>query len=364
MMKKKKKIKMIKKRKPKNDEKEYKNDKNDKEKKIGNKDGEIEINKKNKGNKNDEKENKNKNNKIDEENKFDDKEREKKLNKKNKETKIDEKEIKDDKNDKEKKIDKKNKYISISSKKQEKKEILKNLIFKGKNHEKNNLILPKIKPKTNDSNNNSINIITIKKSKLKINPIFSPQELIRKKNGTFYNNKMNKNGDIIFLKNKNTFNIKNPEKDDSSSTLHIMNYSHKDIENNFIKYDIHYFNHNIYSKSQSPQNKSINTKSNYTQTSNKVIIPKIKTHFKLNTSYFFNKYNNETENENKKGSLKKQKEYSRNIYRRICNGFNRFNKSIIKPIFIKKINLSKNDNIMLRRYKSSLLAIKEYFNIK
>ena len=30
----------------KNDEKEYKNDKNDKEKKIGNKDGEIEINKK------------------------------------------------------------------------------------------------------------------------------------------------------------------------------------------------------------------------------------------------------------------------------------------------------------------------------
>ena len=46
------------------------------------------------------------------------------------------------------------------------------------------------------------------------------------------------------------------------------------------------------------------------------------------------------------------------------NFFNKYMKIKDDSRIIKKVNVSKYDEEILRRYKGSLLAIKEYFNIK
>ena len=242
------------------------------------------------------------------------------------------------------------KNIEISNTKQPGKKYNLKLIYNKKNKKsrgKNELLLPKINDKINNNTKTNINIKKRKKNKSNFN---LTQEFIKEKNSigkTIISNDKNK-----ILVNKSMVNIKKQKKDNSPS-YHIMNYNHKDVENNFIKYDIHYSNDILYPKYQLP---SINIKTNKTKNTNIQNLPELKLH--LNSS--INKYNSDILEENIKTPLQKQNEYSRNIKRRFFRSFKTKN----KPIIIKRMNISKNEDIMLQRFTSSLLAIKEYFNIK
>ena len=126
-----------------------------------------------------------------------------------------------------------------------------------------------------------------------------------------------------------------------------MNYSHKDVENNFIKYDIHYCNDTLSPKceTQTPPN---HIKANTTQTSNfnTKKIPKLN----LYSNSFINQNKDEINKENVKYTLQLQNEYSKTNKRRFFISFKQNNKSII----VKGINTSKYDDIILKRYISSL----------
>ena len=148
-----------------------------------------------------------------------------------------------------------------------------------------------------------------------------------------------------------------------------MNYSHKDVENNFIKYDIHYCNDTLCQKCQTP---SINIKANLTQTNNFNIKKLPKLNLYSNSSINHNKNEIEKEKENMKTTLQLQSEYSKKIKRRFFRSLNnndyknntikKNNSTIAKKI--KTVNSPKYEGAVLKMYNSSLLAIKEYFNIK
>jgi len=243
---------------------------------------------------------------------------------------------------------------------------------KKKDKIKKELLLPKINDTINKENikenDKENNIPNLKKRKINITPITSSQN--KKINYNKNTNKTidNSNNKNIIRKNKSTLDIKK-EKNNDLSSYHIMNYSHKDVENNFIKYDIHYCNNTLCQKCQTP---SINIKANLTQTNNFNIKKLPKLNLYSNSSINHNKNEIEKEKENMKTTLQLQSEYSKKIKRRFFRSLNnndnknntikKNNSTIAKKI--KTVNSPKYEGAVLKMYNSSLLAIKEYFNIK
>ena len=199
----------------------------------------------------------------------------------------------------------------------------------------NRFFIPKI------NNTNSINI-SHKVQKTKISPnIRTSKDLIKKIN------------EEVVLNNKNHHIFNSYE----TPSYHIMNYNHKDIENNFIKCDIHYNTSNLLcSKCQQSQ-----LRINSFHESNSQIMPNINKHL-LN-----NNHNNQTnKNINKiQSDLVLTPTQIKNFNNRYDNGsiFDNI-KNNNKSISLKKINLTKGNKKMTKNYKSGYLAIKEYFNIK
>ena len=135
---------------------------------------------------------------------------------------------------------------------------------------------------------------------------------------------------------------------ENPSAYHIMNYNHKDIENNFIKCDIHYNTNNLLCpKCQQIRLSSMQeSKTKKVQNINKLMLKTNKNNkimSKVKSDLVLTPLNIKNEN--------------------IFEGFKKSNKSIT----LKKINFSKNNKgkeDVIKNYKSGLLAIKEYFNIK
>ena len=199
----------------------------------------------------------------------------------------------------------------------------------------NKLYMPKIKDTSSLSN-------SYKTPKLKASPnIKSSHDLIKKLNDDVpLNNKISKHN------NNHLFNsVENP------SGYNIMNYNHKDIENNFIKCDIHYNTNNLLC----PKCQQAKLRLNSLQESKKHKIPNIKKPL-LNK----NKKNNIMDKVRKDlvlTPLQINNYNNRNGNGSIFENLKRNSKSIT----VKKINYSKGNNEdMLKNYKSGLLAIKEY----
>lgn len=200
----------------------------------------------------------------------------------------------------------------------------------------NNLYMPKIR------DTNSISSY-YKTPKTKISPnIKSSKDLIKKINEEAVLNNKNKNkgnNNILF----NSYD---------SPSYHIMNYNHKDVENNFIKYDIHYNTNNLlYQKGQPVQLRMNSLQESNSQKNQNINMPnlkinknqmkKIKSQFELTPLQFKNP-NNRYDNLNIFENLKKNN----------------------KSITLKKIKISKGKKGEIKHFKSGYLAIKEYFNIK
>lgn len=242
----------------------------------------------------------------------------------------------------------KNNTVISNLKQSEIKEILKKPIPAKKGRNKKELILPKINGKNGNNTNTNF-----RKRKIKFNPISSSSEIIPEKIRNINTSKNNKGNNMDIIGKNISFIKAKKQKSQDSPSYHIMNYSHKEVENNFINYDIHYCNSALFDKYKKPE---IDIKINNTKKIKKTKFPKLNLH--LNSS--INQNNNEIIKENKKSPLQMQNEYSKTIKRRFFGSFNIKN----KPVALKKRKVNKLDEQMLQRYKSSLLAIKEYFNIK
>ena len=124
-----------------------------------------------------------------------------------------------------------------------------------------------------------------------------------------------------------------------------MNYNHKDIENNLIKNDksdIYYNNTNNLLNQNYKETKIPNISRRLLEMNkNSNIMRIIRSDYSLTPLQI-----NNNENKSDKGN--------------IFENFKKKNKSIT----LKRINFSKGNEDMIKKYKSGLLAIKEYFNIK
>ena len=172
--------------------------------------------------------------------------------------------------------------------------------------------------------------------------VFSSKDLIKKINSAISSKNNNKNLTNFFKINKRIEGI---------STYHIMNYNNKDNENNIIKCDNHSNNEIKYPNCH---NKSIKIKSKSFQDINNQLNPSIDKNLNSPSNQIIKRLK-------KDYFLSPLQINSRNRYKRF---FDKFMKKNNQSRTIKKVNVSKYDEEMLKRYKGSLLAIKEYFNIK
>ena len=172
--------------------------------------------------------------------------------------------------------------------------------------------------------------------------VFSSKDLIKKINSAISSKNNNKNLTNFFKINKRIEGI---------STYHIMNYNNKDNENNIIKCDNHSNNEIKYPNCH---NKSIKIKSKSFQDINNQLNPSIDKNLNSPSNQIIKRLK-------KDYFLSPLQINSRNRYKRF---FDKFTKKNNQSRTIKKVNVSKYDEEMLKRYKGSLLAIKEYFNIK
>ena len=172
--------------------------------------------------------------------------------------------------------------------------------------------------------------------------VFSSKDLIKKINSAISSKNNNKNLTNFFKINKRIEGI---------STYHIMNYNNKDNENNIIKCDNHSNNEIKYPNCH---NKSIKIKSKSFQDINNQLNPSIDKNLNSPSNQIIKRLK-------KDYFLSPLQINSRNRYKRL---FDKFMKKNNQSRTIKKVNVSKYDEEMLKRYKGSLLAIKEYFNIK
>ena len=228
-----------------------------------------------------------------------------------------------------KKKEKSNKVIGL--RKSKNKVVLHKYIPNGyeKNGNNDKIIMPKIK------DSSSINT-THKTPKTKINTnVLSSNDLINKINvDASYDKNLNRNKNNQLLNNKKQYSF-------DHSNYNIMNYKHKEVENNSIKNSVHYNLNNL----PSPKYHRDKQKNSLIDESKLEKVPKINSHLlkkNMELKPLTNNENNKTDKIN------------------IFEGFKRKNKSIS----LKKINFSSKKNDMYKNYKSGFLAIKEYFNIK
>ena len=197
--------------------------------------------------------------------------------------------------------------------------------YENRNNDKT--FIPKIK--------DSIINTTYKTTKTKISQnILTSKDLIKKINfAASLDKDLNKNNNKQLLNNKkqNSYDYL-PNK--------IMNYNHKEEENNFIKCDIHYNSNNLLCPNYNPDQQ----RNSLIDESKTLKILKINSHFlKKNMELQPSAINDKNKNDK-------------------TNIFERF-KIKSKSFAPKKINFSNNKNDLLKNYKSGFLAIKEYFNI-
>ena len=198
----------------------------------------------------------------------------------------------------------------------------------------NGLYMPKIK----DTNTISISYKT-PKTKPKISPnIKSSRDLIKK-----INEEVVLNDRISKINNNGLFSSY------ETPSYHIMNYHHKDVENNFIKCDIHYNTNNSFC----PKCQQIQLRNHSLQES---VTQKTPNNYKKLLKLNFNNIRN---------NLVLTPLQMKNNNNRYENGsiFENFKRNK-KSITLKKINYSKGTDEMIKKYKSGYFAIKEYFNIK
>ena len=223
----------------------------------------------------------------------------------------------------------KNNKMNRKRKSKNKVALYKNISNKYDNRNNDKTFIPKIK------DSSSINT-TYKTPKTKIiQNILTSKDLIKKiKVASSLDKDFNRNNNKHLLNNKkqNSYDY---------SPYNIMNYNHKEVENNFIKCDIYYNTNNLHFPNNNPNE----------QRNSLIDESKTKTNLKRN-SYFLKK-----NLELKPITINEKNETDKT---NIFVGFKIKNKSFN----LKKINFSNNKNDLLKNYKSGLLAIKEYFNIK
>ena len=225
----------------------------------------------------------------------------------------------------------------------------------------NNFIMPKINDNINKENKKSKTIINTKSSRMLIKKINSSNFKNRNINKSLIkitkkqNNTNDNYTDWLRAQKKNDINI---YKNDLPELSEHKNIEHKN-ECNHIKYDKHFGNEN-----NCPKCQSMDIKINYLKEKKNEAIPKINSH-QVNNS--LNKTIEDYQRENiiipfkyfGKLYLKNYNNY-KNTSKRFLTKLQR-NNSVIQ---IKKINISKYSGQLLKNYRTNLLAIKEYFNIK
>ena len=130
-----------------------------------------------------------------------------------------------------------------------------------------------------------------------------------------------------------------------------MNFNHKKAENNSIKF-VHYLNDSLCSICHPTSSKSNINKQNTTQMTKSSLNPKIN----LENS-FFNQNKNELGKKNSLKNLNSKNEYKRIIRNKIFN----ISQKETEPIIFEKPIKPRYNEIMLRKYESQFLAVKEYF---
>ena len=238
-------------------------------------------------------------------------------------------------------------------KNQGKKEILKNpLNNKRFRNKDDDIFLPKLKDIDKSNYNTKYN-----ESKVKSNQALKSQELKLnyRKNFSFHNDNNNSNDNIDkykTIKNDNSFKNRNQKSIIKNfPSFNIMNFNHKKAENNSIKF-VHYLNDSLCSICHPISSKSNINKQNTTQMTKSSLNPKIN----LENS-FFNQNKNELRKNNSLKNLSSKNDYKRIIRNKIFN----ISQKETEPIIFEKPIKPRYNEIMLRKYESQFLAVKEYF---
>ena len=244
----------------------------------------------------------------------------------------------------------------------------KNNIEKEENKEKydnnNKYIVPRISDNINKQNEKSKTINT-QSSRYLIKKINSSNFKNRNINNSLFKIKHKKSNtndsttDWLRTQKKNNINLYNYDnKDDLPGLIEHKNINHKN-QCNHIRYDKHFGNEN-----NCPKCQSMDIKINYLKEKKNEIIPKINSH-QINNSF------NKTLDDYKRDNIILPFKYFGKLYLKNYNNYKNNTKKLMTKlqrnnsvIQIKKINIMKYSEQLLKNYKSSLLAIKEYFNIK
>ena len=240
-----------------------------------------------------------------------------------------------------------------------------------KEKEKNNkIIMPKINDNMNTLHLNrqtpkSRTIITTQSSRFLIKKINSSSFKNRNGNVSLFNitkkqnnliNTHENNSDLLKeqIKNNTNSNIDLPGLMDNK---HIMN--NNEFNHNHTKYDRHFGN-----EINCPKCQSMDIKINYLKEKKNEVIPNI-------NSYGNNNSFNKTIDDYKRDNIILPFKYFGKLYLKNYNNYRNNSKNFLSKlqrnnsvIQIRKVNISKYSEQLLKNYKSNFLAIKEYFNIK
>ena len=258
------------------------------------------------------------------------------------------------------------------------KKILKRFIENGQNknnkkekekekYDKNNnnkLIMPKINDNINKQDEKQNTIINIQSSRFLIKKINSSNFKNRNINNSLFkmtkkqNNTNDNSTDWLKTQKKNDNNIYHyNNKDELPGLIEYKNINKNEC--NHIKYDKHFGNEN-----NCPKCQSMDIKISYLKERKNEVIPKIDFH-QTNKSF------NQTIYDYNRQNIILPFKYFGKLYLKNYNNYKNTSKKFLTKlqrnnsvIQIKKINISKYSEQLLKNYKSSLLAIREYFNIK
>ena len=237
----------------------------------------------------------------------------------------------------------------------------------NENEKNNNCIIPKLFENINKITPKSKTIINTQSSRYLIKKINSSKFNYRNNNNSLYKIAKNQNNLVSMNSNDNQPNwlFKSQIKDIKNNDLPGL-FDNKNVENtnecNHMKYDKHFGN-----ETNCPKCQSMDMKINYLKEKKNHAIPNINSHQQVKNNNSFNKTLDNFKRDNIIFPLK----YFEKLYLKNYNNYRNNSKNILSKlqrnnsvIQIKKININKYSQDILKNYKSSLLAIKEYFNIK
>ena len=244
-----------------------------------------------------------------------------------------------------------------------------NINEKEKKIEKNNnnVIIPNIFDNINKKTPKSKTFITTQSSRYLIKKINSTNLKNRNNNNSLFT--ITKNPNNLFSMDTNTidnhhnciikYQIKNNNNNDLPSLINNKN-SEEINQCHHAKYDKHFGNEN-----NCPKCQSMDMKINYIKDKKNQVIPNINPLQQNNNSF------NKTFDNFKRNNFIIPLKYFEKLYLKNYNNYRNNSKNILSKlqrnnsvIQIKKLKIKKYSKDMLTNYKSSLLAIKEYFKIK